>query len=143
MGIGPCDYESWSRRAKLLLKSTWGPSGFESASGVWSPPTDVFETEDGVVVKMELPGVRNEDLAIVLVDDRLVVKGHRRDPDAGHKIHYHQMEIAYGPFVKVVLLSMGYDHGGIRATLKDGYLSLVIPRAAKKVPAKIAVEIRL
>lgn len=142
MSIGRCDYDAWSRHVERLMKNLGGPPGLEPG-GVWSPPTDVFETEAGVVVKMELPGVEPEDVSIVLVDDRLVVKGKRRDPDAGRKTHYHQMEIAYGPFVKVVFLSVGCDHDRIRATMRDGYLNLLIPRAARPENRKIAVEIKL
>lgn len=142
MSIGRCDYDAWSRHVERLMKNLGGPPGLESG-GVWSPPTDVFETEEGVVVKMELPGVEPEDVNIVLVDDRLVVKGKRRDPDAGRKTHYHQMEIAYGPFVKVVFLSVGCDHDRIRATISDGYLNLLIPRATRQESRKIAVEIKL
>jgi len=144
MPIGRCDYDKWSRRIDQIVRRTGGGSGspFEAGAG-WNPPTDVFETADGIVVKMEVPGVRREDLSIVLVDDRLVVKGRRVDPDAGRKIHYHQMEIAFGTFAKVVFLRMNYDGEGIRAALADGYLNLTIPRASEPADEKIAVEIRL
>ena len=145
MGTGRCDYDSWRRRVDKLVRRMGGCGGDSSFAGgtCWSPPTDVFETADGVVVKMELPGVRPSDLSIVLVDDRLVVKGSRVDPDAGRKIHYHQMEIGYGSFAKVVFLRMPYDGEGITARLADGYLSLTIPRAPAPTAKKIAVEIRL
>jgi HSP20 family protein len=143
--MGTCwgDYEVWSRRVESLLKRlgrSATESGFEGGT-LWSPPTDVFETEDGVVVKMELPGVAAEDLSIVLVDDRLVVRGERRDPDAGRRTRYHQMEIAYGRFAKIVFLRIHHDREGIRAALGDGYLNLTIPRASEPAPEKVAVEI--
>ena len=138
------DYEFWSRKVDSLLRRLGACDrlGFESGQG-WSPPTDVFETADGVVVKMELPGVNSGDLSIVLVGDRLVVRGCRGDPDAGRKIQYHQMEISYGSFAKVVSIRMGYDRDGILAHLADGYLTLTIPRAQVPEIRKIAVEIML
>lgn len=142
MTEGCGSYEQWRRQAEALLRRMAGVGGFDAAS-IWSPPTDVFETEEGVVVKMELPGVRPEDVSIVLLDDRLIVKGRRDDPDAGRKIHYQQMEIAYGPFAKVVLLRMHFDRDGVRARLKDGYLDLTIPRASEPIGEKIVVEIKL
>jgi HSP20 family protein len=96
-----------------------------------------------VVVKMELPGVSADGLSIVLVGDRLVVRGRRLDADSGLKIQYHQMEISYGSFAKVVYIRMGYDRNGIKAHLADGYLNLVIPKTNEPVIQKIAVEIRL
>jgi HSP20 family protein len=142
MAIGRCDYDSWRRRIDQLVRKMGG--GSEPAlPGQWSPPTDVFETADGIVVKMELPGVRPEDLSIHLVDDHLVVKGRRVDPDAGRKIQYHQMEICFGTFAKVVFLRLNYERDGITATLKDGYLNLVIPRSREPRRERIAVEIRL
>ena len=145
--MGTCwgDYEVWSRRVEELLKKlgrSGAGSGYEAGT-VWSPPTDVFETGEGVMVKMELPGVAPGDISIVLVDDRLVVKGRRRDPDAGRRTHYHQMEIAHGPFVKIVFLRIDYDREGIQANLKDGYLNLLVPRATEPATVKVAVEIRL
>ena len=138
------DYEFWSRKVDSLIRrlGQCDRSGFEGGGG-WSPPTDVFETADGVVVKMELPGVNSGDLSIVLVGDRLVVRGCRNDPDAGRKIQYHQMEISFGSFAKVVYIRMGYDRDGISARLADGYLNLTIPRASEAGIQRIAVEITL
>jgi HSP20 family protein len=141
MGSGCGDYENLARLAERMA-GPFGGAGFVS-SGAWSPPTDVFETEAGVIVKMELPGVRSEDLSILLIDDRLLVKGCRADPDAGCKVRYHQMEIAYGGFAKVVTIRMRYDRDGIRATLTDGFLSILIPRAERPAVGRVAVEIRL
>ena len=145
MRIGPCDYEGWRRRVARLLRESGGSpveAGF-AGGAVWSPPTDVFETEDAVVVKMELPGVRREEVSIVLIDDRLVVRGRREERETTRKIRYQQMEIAYGPFVKVLLLDTGYDRNRIEVTMSDGYLSMRIPRAPRKANEKIALEIRL
>jgi HSP20 family protein len=138
------DYEFWSRKVDSLIRrlGQCDRSGFESGGG-WSPPTDVFETADGVVVKMELPGVKPGDLNIVLVGDRLFVRGRRSDPDSGRKIQYHQMEISYGSFAKVVFIRMAYDKGGVAAHLADGYLTLTIPRAKEPEIQRIAVEIEL
>ena len=80
----------------------------------WDHGPDEEGTVDRCVREAyEKSGVGPEDLSIVLVDDRLVVKGRRGDPDAGRKIQYHQMEIAYGPFAKIVHLRMPYDRDGI------------------------------
>ncbi len=139
------DYDDWNRRVDKLVRRMGGCSGESGFAGgtCWSPPTDVFETADGVVVKMELPGVVRSELSIVLVGDRLVVKGSRCDPDAGRKIQYHQMEISYGSFAKVVFLRVPYDGDGITARMDDGYLSITIPRAPAHSEKRIAVEIRL
>ena len=145
MPIGRGDYDNWSRRVDQLVRRMGGCGGEPGFAGgtSWSPPTDVFETSKGVVVKMELAGIVRSDLSIVLVGDRLVVTGRRTDPDAGRKISYHQMEISYGSFAKVVSLRMPYDGDGITANLSDGYLSITIPRAPAPSEVKIAVEIRL
>ena len=77
------------------------------------------------------------------LDDRLVVRGSRRDPDRGRQIAYQQMEIAYGPFVKVVHLDVPYEGDEIQATLSDGYLTIRIPKTTKPAAEKSVVEIRL
>ncbi len=144
MNTGCGDYDLLRRRVEEMIRRLGRePAAPGFGTTLWSPATDVFETETGAVVKMELPGVRAEHLSIVLVDDRLLIRGRREDPDAGRKVRYHQMEIAYGPFAKLLYLHVPFDREGIRATLKDGFLVLVIPRAKQRRPERIAVEIRL
>ncbi|HUS59516.1 MAG TPA: Hsp20/alpha crystallin family protein [Planctomycetota bacterium] len=115
---------------KNLLISK-NPLGMLSES-VWQPPTDVYETPGDIVISMEIPGIRKEDVNIILVDDVLTVRGRRADSSKDQKQRYHQMEIHYGCFERSVLLPKHIDRERIQdATYSDGFLKIVIPKVAR------------
>jgi len=94
---------------------------------VWRPPTDVYETDDCLVVKVEIAGMAEDDFAVSLDGRRLIISGVRRDPAA--KLGYQQMEILYGHFETDVHLSRAVDEERIEATYRNGFLSVRLPKA--------------
>mgnify|MGYP006312275111 CR=1 FL=1 len=94
---------------------------------VWHPPTDVYETDDEIVVKVEIPGMREEDFDITVVDRQLVISGKR--PDPGHKLSYHNMEIQYGEFRTQVRVQWQLDQDAVEATYDNGFLYVRLPKA--------------
>lgn len=99
----------------------------------WRPPTDVYETDDHVVVKVEIAGMKEEDFSIALESNRLVICGVRRDPAA--KLAYQQMEILYGYFETDAYLQGAIDENRIEATYQDGFLCVFLPKARpRQVP---------
>jgi len=106
---------------KLPLKTSGEPC--------WHPLTDIHETEDSFVVKMELAGVTKEDMTIQVEGDRLTIIGIRREqPCQGIKAH-HQMEINYGRFERVILLRAAVEREAISACFEEGFLEIRIPKA--------------
>jgi HSP20 family protein len=93
---------------------------------IWHPPTDVYETDDCVVVKVEVAGMVEEDFAISLDGKRLIISGIRRDPAA--KLGYQQMEILYGHFETEVHVARAIDEDRIEATYQSGFLSVRLPK---------------
>ena len=104
----------------------------------WRPPTDVYETDNCVVVKVEIAGLEEGDFTISLSDRSLTVTGVRHDPLAeaeGLTLSYQQMEIRYGDFETAVYLPWAIVEDEIEATYEDGFLTVVLPKArAQKVP---------
>ena len=96
----------------------------------WRPPTDVFETADTVVVRIEVPGVRESDFSVSLADQVLVITGSRQDPSP--KVAYHQMEVRYGEFRVEVYLQWVIDDSGIQAVYDNGFLQVILPKAHKR-----------
>ncbi len=92
----------------------------------WRPPTDVYETDDAIVVRVELAGVNEADLGIELQGRLLVICGARQDPSP--KVAYHQMEIRYGEFRVEVYLHWSINPEGIKAVYTDGFLLVTLPR---------------
>lgn len=94
---------------------------------IWRPPTDVYETDDCIVVKVEIAGMEKEDFSIALDAQQLAVSGVRRDPAA--KLGYQQMEILYGQFETDVHLPRAIDEDNIEAVYENGFLSIRLPKA--------------
>lgn len=92
----------------------------------WRPPTDVFETDDSIVVKVEVAGMAEDDFAITFADRNLIITGVRRDPS--DKLGYHQMEIPFGEFRTDVYVSKAIDIDGIEASYENGFLLVSLPK---------------
>jgi HSP20 family protein len=104
---------------------------------------DVYETADKLIVKMDLAGVTREDIGISLDEDRLVIRGVRREQAHAEVISYHQMEVNYGYFERVFHLRHGIRQEDITAQFDDGFLTISIaksPPDKKKTPVDIAIE---
>ncbi len=94
---------------------------------LWRPPTDVYETHDSIVVKVEVAGMVEDDFTITFAEHTLIIGGVRYDPSA--KLGYHQMEIAYGEFRTEVYIPETVEPDSIEATYKDGFLVVVLPKS--------------
>ncbi len=107
----------------------------------WTPNTDVFETAECLVVRIELAGVAREELEINLGDRLLLVRGHRREPCRQGQCTFRQVEIDYGTFERHILLPRPIDPGRARAHLCNGFLQIELPKAAVAEHRTVAVII--
>lgn len=99
----------------------------------WRPPTDVYETEESVVVKVEIAGMSERDFAVSLSNRTLSVSGVRRDPES--KLSYQQLEIPYGHFSTEVFLPYSVERNEIGATYENGFLTVTLPKLKpRRVP---------
>ena len=107
--------------------------------GVWEPSVDVYETEEELVVLVELAGVGEEDIEVVVDNTALVVRGERKENIPGGKRIYSQMEIPKGPFQKVILLPVTVNPDQARAVYDRGFLEIILP----KVPERKTQVVRI
>ena len=105
---------------------------------VWRPPTDVYETDDCVVVKVEIAGMEDTDFQISLDGKRLIISGVRRDPAS--KLGYQQLEILYGQFETDVHLARAIEEDKIEATYQNGFLMVHLPKVKPRTVPVISVE---
>jgi HSP20 family protein len=106
---------------------------------VWRPPTDVYETDDSVVVVVEIAGLNEGDYAVVLNGRTLLITGERRDP--AEKLAYQQMEIRHGRFRAQVHLPWALEPAGQMASYENGFLKVVLSKAqARRVPVRASGE---
>lgn len=100
-----------------------------AAKAQWVPNTDVYSTENGLVIKVELAGMRSENLEITVEGQRLRINGHRLDGCRAPKCSFLVMEINYGPFESVLELPTGYDLSQAKAAYVNGFLRIDVPLA--------------
>lgn len=100
-----------------------------SANGHWVPNTDVYTTESGLVIKVELAGMRSDNLEITVEGNRLRISGDRPDGCRAPNCSFLVMEINYGPFESVLELPPGYDLNHAKAAYLNGFLRIDVPRA--------------
>jgi HSP20 family protein len=128
------DYESLEDRVRCWRDAFIGlkepPAGFR-------PAADLFETAQGLVLRLEVPGVAPDDLSLALAGQELIIRG-RRCPDhpQGTKRFLHH-ELVYGPFERSFLLPIPVDPEQVQASCADGILEVVLPRSA---PRRIPVQ---
>lgn len=95
-------------------------------SSIWSPPTDVYETEENYVIKVEIAGMRDEDFDVAFENNILMISGFRSD--LNERRAYHQMEIRFGRFELAVEVPATVDMEKATAEYKDGFLTIVLPK---------------
>src|SRR5882757_9920026 len=101
----------------------------EPATGRWAPNTDVYTTESGLVVKVELAGMKSDSLEIIVEANRLRIAGNRPDCCRSPQCSFLVMEITYGPFETVLDLPPGYDLNQAKAIYVNGFLRIDVPPA--------------
>jgi HSP20 family protein len=117
-------------RREVLHAVSW-----QVYSSVWSPPTDLFESEEALVVRVEIAGMKEEDFEVALENNVLLIAGARSD--SPERRAYHQMEIRFGKFATSVALPVPVDAETAHAEYKDGFLTVTLPKAK---PNQIKVE---
>lgn len=110
-------------RREILHAVSW-----QVRSHVWSPPTDVYETNEAFVVLVEIAGMRDDDFEVSLENNTLLISGSR--PDFLERRAYQQMEIRFGKFTTAVNLPGPVNVEQARAEYQDGFLTVILPKAA-------------
>lgn len=117
------------------------PTHFMPTTRTWTPPTDIYETENDIHIKMELAGVQEKDIEVRLSRGYLIVRGKREDQSNVQKENYHLMEIQYGSFERVFVLPEIFSPEDVSAHFENGFLTIIL----KKRPTQhqeIRIEIQ-
>ena len=108
-------------RRDVLLAANW-----RVHSSVWTPPTDVYETELSLIVKVEIAGMREDDFEVAVEEHILIIRGNR--PGQNERRAYHQMEIRFGKFEIAIGLPSGINLEEAAAEYKEGFLTVTFPK---------------
>ena len=112
----------------------------EAPRGVWSPPVDILEKGNEVVLKVDLPEVTQDEIDIRVEGNTLTIQGERRFIKSASEENYIQIERPYGTFRRTFNLPRMIDQEGIKASYKDGVLRIVLPRKQEIQPKQVVVE---
>ena len=112
-----------------------------AGSAGFVPAVDVYEDEQQVVLKLEVPGVKMEDLDIRLENQRLTVKGERRFEAAEKAENFHRIERRFGSFVRSFTLPQTVDVDAVNAAYDAGVLTITLAKKAEAKPKQIKIEL--
>lgn len=115
------------------------PVGFV-ASQKWKPRADVYETDDALVVHMDIAGMRAEDFHVEVADGVLTIGG-ERVPQREGKRHYHAMEVQIGPFERRLRLPVPVDPTSVRATYEHGFLEIRLTKLPDRRSGSHSVKV--
>ena len=130
-------------RMNRLFNETLGRVfGEEGARvGAWVPAVDIYQTEQNVVLKAELPGVDPNDVEATVHEGTLYLKGERKYEKEVKEEHYHHVERAYGSFARSFELPASIDEDKVQADFKDGVLTLTMPKREEAKAKKIKISV--
>jgi HSP20 family protein len=120
----PCDplrdLRAWQERLERLAAQH---------ATAWAPPIDVYETDDRYVITAEVPGIARDQVELALQDNRLTIRGTRSPSAETATRHYHQVERGHGSFLRTFQFADAVDQEHIAADLRDGVLTVILPKA--------------
>ncbi len=124
-----------------LFNSFFG--GFpEDREGLWAPLIDIEEDNENIMVKAELPGMDKNEIKVTVRDNMLVISGERKQEKEAKDKTYHRIERSYGQFSRTITLPAVVNADKIKASYKDGVLSITLPKPEVMKPKQIDVEIK-
>jgi len=114
---------------------------FESPMTGWAPALDVHEDKDNFTVKIEVPGLKRDDINVSLQDGALVISGERSEEKISEGTEVHRQERFYGKFQRALTLPTPVAADKVKAAYKDGVLTVTLPKAEEAKPKQIDVSV--
>lgn len=124
-----------------ILENFFGRPSTRSAISCWHPVADIEEEKDKYIVKAELPGVKQENIKVSLVNNTLTIQGERKAEHKEKHEGFHRYERVQGEFRRSFHLPTEVDADKIKAKQKNGVLEVEIPKSEKANPKEISVKV--
>jgi HSP20 family protein len=118
-----------------------GGKPLEWSGGEWTPSLDVSESKDRIVVKAEAPGIDPREVDISLSNGVLTLKGEKKKESEEKGENYHLVERSYGAFSRSVQLPAEVEEDKVKASYKDGILTITLPKSARAKERAIKIEV--
>ncbi|HTA51510.1 MAG TPA: Hsp20/alpha crystallin family protein [Candidatus Acidoferrum sp.] len=124
-----------------LFESSFSRRADNSAVTTWAPAVDIFETENELVVKADLPDVNEKDIDVRVENNMLTVRGERKFEEKAEKENYLRVERTYGTFSRSFRLPNTVNNETIQADYKNGVLTVTLPKRAESKPKQVKVNV--
>ena len=131
-------WDPWSELARVRRELD---SFFGERPGVWNPAADITREGDTLTMKIDLPGMKTEDITVELHDSQLIVTGERKLEKEERRENYHRLELSYGTFTRAFTMPATIDSEKIRAESKQGVLHIHLPKKPEAKPKSIQVKV--
>ncbi len=118
------------------------PERRESGVTAWSPLVDISEMEDEILVTVEVPGMKKEDINITIQDNVLTLKGEKKQVEEDKNKNFHRVERIYGTFERSFSLPSTVQTDRVKAVYKDGVLNITLPKSEEAKPKEIAISVK-
>ena len=124
---------------RLFEDAVVGQDDRELVASTWSPAVDIYETEHEIVLKAELPGIEDDNIAVKLEDNTLTLKGERQFEKETKEENYHRIERSYGSFYRSFKIPHYVDQEKIKAEHEHGVLKISLPKKLESKPRAVKV----
>jgi HSP20 family protein len=140
----PKDFDQFQDRVYRIMSDMFRdakPLGYHPDQS-FSPPMDIYETEEHLVVLLEIAGMKTEDIHVTFDRDILSISGFRKEPSSPPKTRLHQMEIDYGKFQRTIRIPFPLRSDDFKASYRQGFLVITVPKIKEPVSPNVEVKIR-
>ena len=137
----PTQFSTLQEQVNKLFDGTFHSQSENSAITSWAPAVDIYETENELVLKADLPGVNEKDIDVRVENNMLTVRGERQFETKVKEDNFLRVERTYGAFNRSFGLPNTVNTEGITAEYKNGVLSVTLPKRAESKPKQVKVNI--
>lgn len=135
------EFSTLRSEMERVFDSMLGRYPRDRVEGLWAPLVDVEETKDNIIARIELPGMKKEDIKVTLMNNILTISGERKHEAEEKGKTYYRIERAYGRFQRTIELPADVMSDKAKASYKDGILELVVPKSEKAKEKEIAIDV--
>ena len=136
-----CNVSTLQEQLNRLFEGKFSSNGDTSTLTAWAPSVDVYETENELVIKADLPEVPEKDIDVRVENNMLTIRGERKFEQKVKEENYLRMERSYGSFSRSFSLPNTVDTQAIKAEYADGVLSITLPKRAESKPKQVKINV--
>jgi HSP20 family protein len=133
--------QNLQEQVNRLFESSFPAKGEASALTTWAPAVDIYETENELVIKADLPEVNEQALDVRVENNTLTIRGERKFEDKVKEENYLRVERSYGSFSRSFSLPTTVNTEAIRAEYKNGVLTVELPKRAESKPKQVKINV--